>query len=246
MIQTNTEYMSDKARVERTVQRFMNITIQELGAVQSKKYIDFITDEIIPREGLSAEKAQNMSYIEFACLIYHVGGNHKYDWHDHDSLSEQMFYFRCIAGALLDGGKVSIPIKLFLSLPLIAFYTYMDRVSAEGKNLLVEYSRIKARCQNPGKEGYTIRDFLLDKMGITNKAWIPINSLAEYESKIRTAYKDIGGLLVDSFHMAFPYRFHIKDIRDKYQNSLDEEGYLLGDDGPGCGEEALEMVDEKQ
>lgn len=220
MVQTNTEYMSDAARVERVVRKFMNMTVKELKKVQSKKFIDFITNEIIPKEGLSEEKVQHMSFMEFACLIDHVGGKPQYVWHNHDSLSERLFYYRCIAGALLEGSKASIPIKLFTALPLMAFYMYLDRVSVGEKDFREEYVYVKRHCSY--REGYTIKDFLVEKITVINKAWVPIDSLAEYEDKMRTAYADLGRLLIDSFLMAFPDKFHPKDICQKYHHIADE------------------------
>lgn len=55
-------------------------------------------DALISNEGMSAEKIQNISYIEFVCMIDHIGGNPKYDEHegkyDYDSLSKQLLYSR--------------------------------------------------------------------------------------------------------------------------------------------------------
>lgn len=216
MTKTNAEYMSDEKRVERTVQKFMKIKLKELRDIHAK-CIDFINEEIMQKEVLSLEKALDMSYIEFACLVDNVGGNHSYDWSNHNSFSEQQFYYKCITGALLDS-KATIPVRLFTALPLQAFYDYLIGMSdEEGRiRLQMELKHIRECCQY--KEGYTIRDFLAEKIRALNKAWIPIEPIRIYEHTVRTAHQDIGRLLVNSFHLAFPDSFHVKDIRDKYHD----------------------------
>lgn len=200
-------------RVERIVHKFMDTPLKELRAVQTKKYIEFITDQLIRVEGLSAKKIEHMPYIELACLVNHVGGNPCYDWEDHDSYFEQMFYFRCLAGVLLDGNRTSIPVKLFLSLPLQEFYLYLDSISSQNLMLEFEYN-IKSCCSY--KEGYTILDFLSEKGSALNKPWAPIEPAASYEERIKAAHRDIGRLLVDSFRKAFPQSFYAEKICEKY------------------------------
>lgn len=220
MVQTNTEYMSDTARVERVVQKFMNMTLKEFKTPQTEQYIDFVVEEIIRREDLSGKRVQDMSYIEFACLIDQVGGNSLYDWKDHDSWSEQLFYFMCVAAMLVNGSKDSIPVRLFTALPLKAFYTYMgSNKCSYGSSLQSEFEHIAKCCQY--NEDYTIMDFLSEKINVLNKAWKPIQSLEEYQQKMMAAHKDIGILLINSFRLAFPDRFHAEDIRDRYSDFFD-------------------------
>lgn len=44
---TNTEYMSDPARAERTVRRFMDITLRELKRMQTRDYIGYIANKLV-------------------------------------------------------------------------------------------------------------------------------------------------------------------------------------------------------
>lgn len=221
MTKNNAEYMSDKERVERTVQRFVTTTLKELRDINAK-CIDFINEELEQNELLLHEKTQDMPYIEFACLIDHVGGNHSYDWDQHDSFSERQFYYKCIAGVLLDN-KAIIPVRMFTALPLKAFYEYLISVAdAAGRvHLQMAFEYIRECCQY--REDYTIKDFLAEKIKILNKAWTPLESIRVYENTIRTAHRDIGRLLVNSFCYAFPDSFCVKDICDKYHGMSEEE-----------------------
>lgn len=216
MMLTNPQYMSDEKRVERTVGRFQAIALSNLLRVQTRKYLEFMLEPMLKKEALSQEKLQNMPYIELACLIDNAGGNPLYDWTSHGSWMEQLYYYRCIAYVLIDGNKSFIPIKLFLALPLKAFYAYLDRASP-GKGLLADFELLKSCCKY--KEDYTIKDFLVEKTRETQKAWFPIEELEIYGEDMADTYKDIGRLLVDSFHKAFPIHFCIENIRKKYSAS---------------------------
>lgn len=200
MIQTNTEYMSDKARAERVIRKFMNMTLGKLVTTQNRKCMEFITEEMISREGLSEEEIQNMTYLEFVRLIDGVGGNSDYDWYNHDSYAEQLTYYKMLTNAILNSSKVSIPVRLFMALPLTAFYSCLSDIS--GKNaLLRELTRIKSRCKC--NDDYTVRDFLSDKLSEANKVWVTIVPIHEYEEKMKAAHIDMGKVLVDSFCTAF-------------------------------------------
>ena len=229
MMQTNKEYMSDMARIERIVQKFMNITLKDLKDKETEKHLHFITEAVIPREGLSEEKIQDMSYIEFACLVNNAGGNPEYDWSDHDSWSEQRIYYQCMASILIKKCKNSIPVKLFLAIPVKNFYDYLYKAADSGKEpfclydksavmgLRNKYTLLTKNCKM--RDGYTIKDFLQDKCALMNKAWCPITSIEKYAGDIKTAHEDAGKLLVDSFLLAFPGRCRVEDIRNKYHAS---------------------------
>lgn len=235
MMLTNTEYMSDKARADRVVRKLMNLKFKEFRTPQNERYIDFIAEEIISREDLSETKVQNMSYIEFACLVDRIGGNSRYDWEDHDSWSEQLFYFMCVGAALMNGSRESIPIRLFTALPLRAFYAHLNRNrDPRGHSLLSEYRRITECCQY--NKDYTIMDFLSEKMKVINTAWKPLQPLAEYQKKITDAHRDIGSLLIGSFHLAFPDKFRAEDIWGKYSDFIDFPDDIPFDDEFECGE----------
>lgn len=219
-MQTNTEYMSNPARVERVVQGLMCMTLGQMSNARTDAFIEFAAAELIEKEHLSAERMQDMPYIEFACLIDSIGGNPKYDYPDHDSAREQLALYKMAASILMEMGKSSIPVRLFLALPLKAFYTYMDSASAQG-GMMDEFEAVR-NYDSHYKEGCTINDFLSEKMGAARKSWIPITSMEDYKQSIVNAYKGMGSLLVDSFRRAFPNRFHAEEVCRRYRQQIAE------------------------
>lgn len=201
MFQTNTEYMSDKARAERVIRKFLNITLGELMTAQNRKCIEFITAELVARGGHPKRLMKYATYMEFVRMIDGVGGNPDYDWYDHNSYDEQLTYHKMLAKALLDSGKTLIPVRLFMALPLKAFYTGLSSMSGR-EVLLREFERIRGCCKY--SDDYTIRDFLADKFSEGSKAWLPITPIQDYEENMRAAHIDMGKVLVYSFCTAFP------------------------------------------
>lgn len=216
---TNTEYMSDPARAERTVRRFMDITLRELKRMQTRDYIGYITNKLVLTEGLSLKKLPDMSYAELACLIHHVGGKPQYDGYSHDSRAQQMAYYRCVADILQDGRRRSIPVRLFMALPMRAFYTCLKRVCKTGSK---SFDALLSLCSH--KDGYTIGDFLAEKTRTLSKAWQPIMPLDAYERIIKDSYRDVGIVLIDCFCMVCPQQLHAEEICNKYAFSPEEDG----------------------
>lgn len=235
--------MAETYTTERIVQEFMDVTVKELRYRETTdkeygehlRYISFITDDIISGEHLSAEKIQDMTYIELVCLIDQAGSNPRYDRKDHDSISRQLFYYLTLARALIEAGVfyngwVSEPVERFSKLSLEKFYVYLDSVS-DHEDLQAEFSYIKNCCEY--RDYYTVGDFISEKSWKSRRAWNTIESLEEYGKKIIDAQKDIGRLLVDSLHLAFPDRFHVMDICNKYHDSIEseKEDAPFGEDG---------------
>ncbi len=160
MIQTNTAYMSDPARAERTVRRFMKLTLREMKQIQTQNYVDCITDKLIPAECLSPVTLWNMLYIELARRIAQMGGSPQYDGYQYDSWAYQMACYQCLAGILIEGTHRSITVRLFMALPLSAFYACLERLRAGG-SMAAEFEYIRTSCSC--KNGYTVGDFLAEK-----------------------------------------------------------------------------------
>lgn len=225
MVRTNTEYMSDGDTLDYVINKFINMTVKELNDIDSDDMND--TDrEIIDMEELSETKMQDMTYIELAFLIHHVGGNDDYDNYysskSCDSYSLRLVLYRCFARVLLTGDEVSIPVRLFMAIPLRAFYKYLISISSDKKNELRRefYYMRKFFYNDPD---YTLQNFIKDRIRETNKAWNPVGSIEEYKRKIKAAYGDIGRLLVKSFCLAFSDQYNIENICCKYQ--LEDKEY---------------------
>ncbi|MCI8888251.1 MAG: hypothetical protein HFG70_09230 [Hungatella sp.] len=221
MMQTNTQYMSDPARAERIVRRFMNLTLREMKQMQTRDYTNYLTYKLILTEELSPKKLLDISYPELACLIYNMGGNPRYDGYNHDSQAQQLAYYQCLASILRDGQKRSIPVRLFMALPLHAFYTALDSICGAEHPSLQAY-----RAYYNYKDSYTVGDLLNEKIRVLNKPWQPIMPLASYEDVIKNAYRDLGGLLVDSFLTGLLPQLCMEDIRNKYSALHKEERHV--------------------
>lgn len=200
MIQTNTAYMSDPARAERTIRRFINLPLREMRQVQTQSYVDYIADKLVPIEGLTPEILWDMPYIQIACLIAQVGGSPQYDGYSYDSWALQMVYYQYLAAILRGASSSSLTIQLFMALPLKAFYACLESLCADG-SMTAEFESIRADCSY--RDGYAIEDFLAEKTKRLQKAWQPVVPLDAYERHIKTALQDIGKLLVGSFSTAF-------------------------------------------
>lgn len=221
MMQVNTEFYLPMAEAERIVQEFMNMTVRELKSVEDSKFINRIISDIISEEHLSADKVQDMTYMEMICLIDHVGGNARYDRGGYDSVTRQMLYCLNLARALMEAGTLlcgrqgSEAVNKFQNLPIEQFYAYIDSGTA-GQDMSDELEYIRNCCEY--QDYYSILDFLLEKSWKADRPWRMAESLEEFGERIRTFLKDIKRLLIDSFRMAFPDRFHVADICDKYHD----------------------------
>lgn len=225
MVQTNTAYMSDPARVERIVQRLMQMPLAEIekngcDAEAQHSRVRFAMVEFTQRENLLDDKIQDMTYAEFACLIDNVAKSSKYYWKDHSRMSEQLMYYKCLDGLLLEAAKTSIPVRMFMALPLEAFYHYL--INAAGSKDKDALRKELAYFKGYG-EKCTIQEFLWNRNGVLNKFWMPFIPFKNYAKEIRMAHRDIGRVLVDSLRMAFPEQFNVERVLWKYAYKEDWE-----------------------
>lgn len=232
MVQTNTAYMSDPARVERIVQRLMQMPLAEIeksgcDAKAQHDRVGFVMFELVQRENLADDKIQKMSYAEFACLIDNVAKSSKYYWKDHSRLSEQLMYYKCLDGLLLEAARTSIPVRMFMALPLKAFYRHLiNAADREGKDAL---RKELAYFKGYG-EKCTIQEFLWNRNGVLNKSWMPFIPFKSYAKEIRIAHRDVGRVLVDSFRMAFPEQFNAERVLQKYTYKEDWELFVYDEE----------------
>lgn len=229
MSQTNKQYMSDEARIGRVVRNLMDVEIKALKNPQNQKHIDHVVWDIVAVEELSEQKLRDgMTYAEFASLAHFIGGHPDYDaFFGSDSYLEQMLYFRNLAHILTTktgGNLAAIPAKMFLGIPLKAFYSYMIGTVPKGSpaywSLKTDFSIIQKDCPRWGE--YTIENFLWHSLNTARKEWLPTQPIEEHREAVHAAYLDIGRLLVDSFRAVFPEKFQIDEIFRKYCGSREE------------------------
>lgn len=227
MVRTNTEYMSDRDTLDYVINRFINMTVKELNDIDSND-MNNAEKEIIDLEELSETKMQDMKFIELAFLIHNVGGNSDYDnYYSVDSCNSyilRMVLYRSFAKVLLAGDESSIPVRLFMAVPMEAFYRYLISISAgndKKEELKREYLHMRKYYNN--NPDYTIKDFIMEQIHESSKAWNPMSSLRKYAGNIKVAYNDIGRLLVKSFCLAFSGQYSVENICYKYQ--LEDKEY---------------------
>lgn len=229
MPQTNKQYMSDEARIGRVARNLMDVEIKALKNPQNQKHIDHIVSDIIAVEDLPEQKLRDeMTYAELACLTGFIGGHPDYDnFFGNDSYLEQMLYFRNLAHILTtkaNGSLAAIPAKMFLGIPLEAFYGYMVGAVPKGSpaywSLKTDFSIIQKNCPHWGE--YTIENFLWHRLNTARQEWLPIQPIERHRESVHAAYLDIGRLLVDSFHAVFPEKFQVNEIFRKYCGSPGE------------------------
>lgn len=237
MEKTNMEYMSEPTRVERTLQRLIKMTLHELKDMQQKnrEYLGWCMDAVAVIENLDKEKAETMSYMDIICFLYNSSGDARYestrsedgttcsgsDWQD--------FTFKMLAKFLLDAQTRNIPIRFFMSLPLKAFYGYLERISQdtflprECQAICRQYTELKSLLTTKMVEAdeATIADVLTLCERIIDRAWSPTRmSLKSYGQYIVRAHCILGWLLARSFKLAFPQQFCIERIRKEYTGNL--------------------------
>lgn len=233
MEKTNREYMAEPARVERTLQRFTKMTLHELKAVQQKKrnYAEWCMDGAIAIENLDREKAETMSYMDIICFLHNIWGDDRYagirngDGTAYPSDLCQDFTYKMLARLLLDVQMKSVPIRLFMELPLKAFYGYLERISRDAllsreyRMACDEYVKLKdlSTVELAGVYEATIKDVLRLCNNVFCMAWIPTQmELENYSQSIMSAYRLVERLLVKSFRLAFPEQFCMDRIRTRY------------------------------
>ncbi len=233
MGKTNVEYMSEPARAERTVRRFMELTLHEMKAVQLKNrnYAEWCTDDVISTEKLDREKAETMSYMDIICFLYNISADDRYkgtrtvDCTECPSDVRGDFTYKMLARLLLDAERKSIPIRLFMALPLKAFYDCLERISGEAllyrecQVICCEYTRLRELLsfEMAKADGALIKDVLRLCNSITCMPWVPTQMSSEnYRTKIMCAHRLLERLLVKSFKLTFPEQFCIDRVRTRY------------------------------
>lgn len=204
----NTQYMSNPSRVEHAVTNFMNMTLRELIELQQAMHNRCIDNILIglglTENGEMSKEQLDMKYIELACLI-----NNTYIVNE----IEQMAYCQYMAYFLTCGEHLSMPVKMFMSVPLKSFYFYMDSIS-DKPGLLKQLKYITEHCAY--SDGYTIENFIKEKYAIIIQPWWIGTPIEEFRQSITNACMDIGKLLFDSFQEAFSKQYPICSVREEY------------------------------
>ena len=218
----------EPAEVERIVRRFMAMPLQEIKQYQTAGVptADCFTDAIIAVENLDKNKTPYMDFMDIFCLIEQISENLEYEsiMDDGATRTPQMFkifHYRMLMIYLRNAYDRSIPVKLFLALPVKSFYAFLESVSCS-KEMNTEYDCVKGCIQsimkNFNENTSTIKQVLDAVSGALQKAWCPTSiQITSYQRMILEAYGLLGRLLIGSFKMAFKHRFNVEYVKEKYE-----------------------------
>lgn len=229
----NNYRISDPAEVENIVFRFMEINLYEMMKYQKADTptATYLTESIIDIEHLNPELVTYMDFMDIFCLIDHISENPDYEYTRNDgsictSEMMQMLHYRLLKTYLRNAYNCSIPIKLFLSLTVKSFYTFLASVSlanvSSTKEIDDEYNFVKEGLQSVMKDCFdeettTIKQVLDTVANVLRKPWCPISmQITDYQFMIIEAYTLLGRLLIGSFKIAFKNWFDIKSLKEKY------------------------------
>lgn len=220
--------------VAETVTKFINLSLAEiLGTVNAriKKIIDSLAVSLMKDEwNLSKEYVESLEYAELLCLI----DNTKIDpaeFLDNDrqgynnigvELPQPAFRYlglNDIYILLRAAEKTGNFVKLFMSVNVHSFFAYLKSIGNAGRisgvwNTLLE--RADAMEINIGPVT-SIRDVLY-KADEKWKSWNPWTSLSDYYGKVLVIFEIYSCLLIDCFKYAYPEKFHLKNIINKYSS----------------------------
>ena len=218
----------EPAQVDHIIRRFMSMPLQEIKQYQRADVplADCFTEAIIDVEELDKKKTQYMDFLDIFCLIEHISENPAYettrdDGSDCSAYLFKIFHYRMLMRYLLNANERAIPVKLFLALPVRAFYAYLENVACN-KEMYNEFNLVKCCIREFMKdfdENTTTIKQVLDAVSKTlQKEWLPMSlSSDKYESMIMKTYELLGRFLIGSFKMAFKHRFNLEYVKEKYE-----------------------------
>lgn len=228
--------IDNRTEVAKIVTKFINRSLADiLDTVNMgmKEVIETLAGCLLTEEwGLSEESVESLKYTELLCLIDNTridpSEDKDNDWTVYHSIDAELpqppFRYLGISDIyilLKNAEKTSNLVKLFLSINVKAFFTYLESISNDGAltdvwNTLRE--RVDALKLNMGPDA-SIRDILKQAEEIKGN-WTPWTPIRNYYNKVLFVFEIYSSLLIDCFKYAYPERFQLQNIIKKY--SYDE------------------------
>ena len=216
---SNFEYMTDPKRIEKTINKMSNLTIQELCSELNpdKNYLEVIMRMFESVKELDREQTYKMDYFDFLCLIDDIGGEKKYNSESLPSYAVQQTVNKMVVRSLLDLYNKNNTVRMFLSIPIGPFYEYLEKQHFD-KKILIECEYATA----PRSDVYkmTIRDYLDSNSRKISK--FKGNNPEFHSSVERKNYSEAlfyeERVLFGAFKMAYQERFCIADVIEKYSD----------------------------
>ncbi len=231
---TARQCLDDPEFAAKALRKAMGLTLQDITVCvkrRSPHLIDTFLECFVEVEGLDLQKMMQMDYLDLLCLIANIKDNDAYEGmynKDGDRLrevfaSEEEYLYRIdllrILLMLLD--KDNPFVHVLLNVPFANLCRELQRrVHTEEfmqccKRLVDKAGR--AELTEDGFENETIGRILNTGHEMLSKRWIPaVFAPGAYAERIRRMLRAIGDLLIEPFRLAYPERFHIEDVRDKF------------------------------
>ncbi len=220
------EYYSDPETVASAVHRFMNITVDEMNNTKIvNRNFRVMTSEILQREGVDTSLLDNMNYTDLITML-EMSKDSKYTvkynkYSDEICTSEvyNLFIYKVLLLIILEAAKNAIPIRLFLELPLQAFYAYIENVKG-GKEQHNDYAVIGneiERLHGEFKKDISIKELLMKAREKVCKDWgIVDKPIDEYKQMVFDELMLVKRVLALTFMEVFPERFTLFEEDVKY------------------------------
>lgn len=198
---TNKEYMSDRERVFRVVDKFRRVALKEFrgGSDMSKKQYKYIADGFLSYEGIDPEKYDKLTYLDLVCLLDYMGD-------DDDRCDDYLLCMYCLASLVIEAEASLIPVRMFTALPICALARYAQEMD------LYYYSSDLAAAD---VRDLTVKEYLAKKMDECRRVWLPGGSVGDYTKKIIKAHRDIGEILVGMFRIIYSMMFDAEYVIEK-------------------------------
>lgn len=228
------EYYSDPKAVASAVHKFMNITVDEISNTKSVDHrLKVITAEIIVTEGLDKDMLGKMNYTDLIAML-EMSGDVKYEgeYNSHEICTSEvfnLFMYKHLLLIILEAANNAIPIRMFLELPLQAFFMYLESVLNKGvkeQSMVNGYAAVTREMQRLhnsgffcppglGKEDISIKELLIKVRDKVTKAWEIVDmSINEYRQMMIDELLLAKRVLALTFMETFPERF--TEFEEKY------------------------------
>ena len=230
------EYLDDPANAQKMLMKLGRITwediLRDVGD-SKREALGSLVDCPITIEGLNDDNKDRMNYFDILCLIANIRDNEEYrsifageneasspirKWQD-----EYMYQIYLLIYVLLNMKKRNTTVNFLLEAPLKNICKVMEervhtgKVMAKYRSLVMEFRYARWSAGRTFRNG-TIQDILDSATDILDRRYIPgILSPEAYVNRIKETLFFVSYVLIDLFELAYPERFHIEDVRDKYQ-----------------------------
>lgn len=216
-------YMADRERVEKTVQRLFGLSVGELALYQPKQnpFIDYFCTDITETFSISEESVREMDLMDLVCLIHQMP-DYFYEEKEMDRL--RLVQMDALREYMVYAEKSFIPIMLFLGIPVRAFYDYLESLVCDG-GMKKEWAAVekklsamlKRRSRLNGDVGeMTLKEIFIFLGSEKRRGWYPLRGLKEYAAEILDAFEMSDRILARSFEIAVSERFNIRNILTKF------------------------------